>query len=126
MGIITCALSNMKNYKADKKYFIVRSPGRVNFSQYNLVHFPALSPSMNLFLWTRRNQLKSGWFEEYRERFELEMKTDKGMMSALDQIEAEAKDKIVLLVCFCKDVNECHRGLIANEMAQRGIPVERH
>ena len=64
--------------------------------------------------------------KHYKEQFIHDMKTRPGMINALNDIEKKAKEADVLLICFCSDVNLCHRGLIADEMASRGVIVSKN
>lgn len=121
--LITCSLSRVNEFTADEKYFIVRSPGAVKIA--DLYQLPELSPSFDLFLWAQR-QKKQGieWWREYELRFTQEMKSFQ-MSKVLDQLERCSRIKDILLVCFCSDVDKCHRGIIANEMKKRGVLVDR-
>lgn len=123
-GVITCALNRLKYYSgADVKYFIVRSPGRVNVK--GMVNRPDLSPSSKLFYWTRQHKHEKSWFDEYAVQFRAEMRERDDLIAALTEVQEIAKTQTVLLVCFCADVNLCHRGLIADELKAWGVPVIR-
>lgn len=119
--LITCSLSECKKYEADYKYFIVINPKNVKLK--GISHRPELAPTRELYHWAMENKNNSNWFEHYKEQFINDMKTRPGMINALNDIEKKAKYYKVLLICFCSDVNECHRGLIADEMESRGIEV---
>lgn len=122
--LITCSLANMKNYDADYKYFIVINPKSVKVK--GLRHRPDLAPTRELYSWVQEHKHEDNWFEHYKEVFLEDMKTRAGLINALNDIENKAKTRDVLLVCFCSDVNLCHRGIIADEMIRRGIKVERN
>jgi Uncharacterized conserved protein len=122
--IITCSLSGMKSYDADIKYFIVQRPGNVKVS--GMIQRPDLAPNQDLFFWTQKNKHKENWFDEYTERFCYDMKNRTDLKAAIDALEVAAKDTVIMLVCFCSNVDMCHRGLIANELISRGITVERY
>lgn len=122
--LITSSLSDCKNYDAKYKYFIVINPGKVKLK--GISHRPELAPTRELYSWAMENKHIDGWFDHYREVFVNDMKTRPGMINALNDIEKKAKESDVLIVCFCPDVNFCHRGLIADEMEKRGVKVERH
>jgi uncharacterized protein YeaO (DUF488 family) len=119
--IITCSLSKMKDYEADLKYFIVRKPGRVKAD--GMVHRADLSPSYDLFAWTQMHKQEEGWFSKYTKRFVYEMQNRPDLIAALNEIQKASETQNVMLVCFCGDVNECHRGLIADELLSRGVDV---
>lgn len=121
--LITCSLSKVNKFKVLEKYFIVRSPGNVKVD--NLVHLPELAPSLELFLWSQKmKKQKVEWWDEYKLRFMQEMKSSQ-MEKALEQLEKHSSTKDILLVCFCPDVDRCHRGIIADEMKKRGVLVNR-
>ena len=122
--IITCSLSDMENYEADMKYFIVQRPGKVKVA--GMRHRPDLAPSQELFFWAQANKHKDDWFTEYKERFCYDMKNRAGLKAAIDSLENLSKASTIMLVCFCADVNMCHRGLIADELLRRGASVDRH
>ena len=119
--LITCSLSESKKYEADYKYFIVINPKNVKLK--GISHRPELAPTRELYHWAMENKNDPNWFEHYKAQFINDMKTRPGMINALNDIEKKAKYYKVLLICFCSDVNECHRGLIADEMESRGIEV---
>jgi len=122
--IITCSLGRVKDFEADAKYFIVLRPGKVNIP--GLRHHPELAPSSELFLWTQAHKHEPDWFTTYSEWFRRDMRERAGLRDAIDKLEQDAKVKTILLVCFCADVNACHRGLEADELARRGVEVLRY
>ena len=121
--LITSSLSDCKNYNADYKYFIVINPKNVKLKGIN--HMPELAPTRELYGWAMQHKNEPNWFEHYKTQFISDMHTRAGMINALNFIEKQAKEKDVLLICFCSDVNECHRGLIADELSARGVEVLR-
>jgi uncharacterized protein YeaO (DUF488 family) len=122
--VITCSLSTMDNFEADLKYFIVLRPGKVKVS--GMKHRPDLAPSSELFGWTQAHKHEENWFEEYERRFCHDIHYRKGLSDAIAEIGQKAKTQTVMLVCFCPDVNRCHRGLIADELINRGVEVSKH
>lgn len=122
--LITSSLSNAKKYNAKYKYFIVINPK--NVKSKDLIHFPELAPTRELYNWAMANKNTENWFEHYKEQFVHDMHTRIGMINALNDIEKKARQDDVLLICFCSDVNQCHRGLIADELASRGVKVLRN
>lgn len=122
--LITCSLSEAKKFEADYKYFIVINPKKVKLK--GIQHRPDLAPSQELYDWAMEHKNEKNWFDHYKEVFTNDMKTRKGLVMALDEIEKKAKEKDVLLICFCSDVNFCHRGLIADEMMNRGVNVNKY
>ena len=121
--LITCSLSQVKNFNADYKYFIVINPKGVKIK--GVSHKPELAPTRELYQWAMSHKNEDNWFEHYKEVFINDMHTRQGMIDALNDLEKKAKEKDVLLICFCPDVNYCHRGLIADEMLKRGISVNK-
>ena len=119
--LITCSLSQINNYKIDYKYFIVINPKKVKIK--GLSHMPELAPTRELYSWAMEHKNEANWFDHYKKVFINDMKTRAGMINALNDIEQKAKTSDVLLVCFCNDVNLCHRGLIADELKSRGVEV---
>lgn len=122
--LITSSLSQAKNYEADYKYFIVINPKNVKAK--GIIHRPELAPTRELYSWAQEHKYEENWFEYYKETFIHDIQTRPGLINALNDIEEKARAKDVLLICFCPDVNQCHRGLIADEMQRRGIVVEKH
>lgn len=122
--LITSSLSDCKNYDADYKYFIVINPKGVKLK--GISHRPELAPTRELYSWAMQHKNEPNWFEHYKEVFENDLKTRAGMINALNDIESKARTSDVLLICFCSDVNQCHRGIIADELEKRGIIVEKH
>lgn len=122
--IITCSLSSIDLYSADVKYFIVLRPGKVRVN--DLRHKPDLAPSKELFLWAQNHKHEANWFQHYAAWFKRDMEERPGLREALNRLEEMAKGKDILLVCFCANPEECHRGLIADELVKRGVNVEKH
>jgi len=122
--IITCSLGDAKNYTADLIYFIVTNPGAVKPKGFK--HRPDMGPSRELYAWAMAHKSEEGWFDIYKKQFCYDMKHLPGLVNALNELERKAKDKVILLVCFCPDVNFCHRGLEADELISRGVEVEKH
>lgn len=122
--IITCSLSQMHQYNADYKFFIVLRPGKVHVK--GLRHKPDLAPSAELFQWAQTHKHESDWFSTYAQQFRHDMKHRPGLRDAVDQLETLAAEHTILLVCFCPDPCTCHRSLIAAELECRGIHVEIH
>ena len=122
--VITCSLSSMHLYPADVKYFIVLRPGKVKVK--GLRHKPDLAPSQELFTWAQAHKHEPDWFQHYATWFKKDMVERPGLRNALARLEETAKEKDILLVCFCANPEECHRGLIADELERRGVNVEKH
>lgn len=119
--LITSSLSESKKYEADYKYFIVINPKNIKLK--GVQHMPELAPTRELYSWTMEHKNEKDWFVHYKDQFIKDLHTRAGMINALNYIENQAKQSDVLLICFCSDVNECHRGLIADELKNRGVKV---
>ena len=124
--IVTENIRNANKGNYDQVWAIVRSlknPGR------SLVHVPELSPSLQLF-WTYRRWVQNQTFNKdlfeqvYKPRFLAEMANSPDAQTKLDELVALDKaGKRIALVCFCADVNLCHRSLIAELLTERGVNV---
>lgn len=123
--LTTCSLSAMKNYaQIQTKYFIVLRPGKVKVA--GMRHRPDLAPSKELFLWAQAHNLEPDWFSEYETWFKRDMQERPGLREAIVRLELEARQKDILLVCFCPEPEKCHRRLIAEELQKRGVTTEIH
>ena len=124
MGTLyTCSLSKMKDFEnIHTKLFIVLKPGAVKAK--GLKHRPALAPSKELFDWAQAHKHEENWFLEYEKWFKKDIKERPGLRDAICHLEEQVKKEDILLVCFCPSAEKCHRRLIAEELASRGIPVQ--
>lgn len=137
-----CSLSKLKEHtnSYDKKLFIVREPGKVDYERYGMVHVPELSPSPKLFS-TYHTRWKNGhfigaekhiiengktktWFDLYELQFIREMEHSEDMINSLIRIEELLNEGInILLVCFCPNLDNCHRKLIGERIKEKGYTV---
>lgn len=144
LGLIS--LSQLKTIPADDyqcKLFIVREPGKVDYSKYGLVHTPHLSPSLTLFgnyhkRWKKNHftveeleLLKTiphaTWWDVYRPQFLSEMATRHDMKRALARVEQLLNQGTnVLFICFCKEETHCHRRLLGDYFEEKGYDVKRY
>jgi uncharacterized protein YeaO (DUF488 family) len=69
----------------------------------------ALAPTKELLA-----DLNSGAIEwgEYVERFRAEMASRPGSAEAIDELRRRSASETVTVLCWCKDENRCHRGLL--------------
>ena len=102
--------------KYDEVWLIVRSLKSVPNCNVPIYHVPALSPSPELFQcylsWRDSGHWNKNTFEtQYKPRFlkEMEQPEAVGMLSILKE---RAKDKHILLVCYCSSNEMCHRSLV--------------
>jgi uncharacterized protein YeaO (DUF488 family) len=121
-GVITSSIRDMNNYSADKLYLITRTKGNIIISD-KVRHLKVLAPSQDLFGWYLKHRYDNNWYEHYKEQYEEDMKNSNEMNDVLNKIKLLAKTQTILLACFCKDVNTCHRGIIADELRKRGTNV---
>ena len=137
-----CSISSFKNYAKDYdlKLFIVRSPGKIDYEKYGMVHVPELSPSPELFKkykarWSKgiftkieQQRLKelgpdSTWWDLYIPEFLNEMTGADAQVNIKRMIELLDEGTNILLVCFCADSLNCHRGLIGDHFNNMGYEV---
>lgn len=102
--------------KYDEVWLIVRSLKSVPNCNVPIYHVPALSPSPELFQcylsWRDAGMWNKDMFERrYKPMFLKEMEQPEaiGMLKILRE---RAEDKHILLVCYCKDEEMCHRSLV--------------
>lgn len=124
--IITENIGNVQYNKYDQVWAIVRS---LKVPEKSLIHVLELSPSPRLFedyrRWLHEGEWNTQTFENlYKPCFLTQMATDPSAQSKLDELAAlDAAGKSIALVCYCTDVNLCHRSLVAKILCNRGIPV---
>ncbi len=133
-------LSNLRklDLKNEIVLFIVRK--NLGIENQDLIHVPELSPSLELFEKVKRwkkedfrenefNFLKKtgeypDWWPLYEIAFEKEIRERKDMKKYLKAVEKRLKEgKDVYLVCFCKSVEKCHRGILGKYFAEKGYEV---
>lgn len=102
--------------KYDEVWMIVRSLKSVPQCNIPVYHVPALSPSKELFdcylSWKTAGCWNKNTFETcYKPRFlkEMESPEARGMIGILKE---RAKDKHILLACYCPADEICHRSLV--------------
>lgn len=67
---------------------------------------------------------EDGDWEKYVERFTEQM-NENPMKNLIERlIKALESGKDICLVCFCKDIEHCHRGLLAKDIVLRGKNIE--
>lgn len=86
----------------------------------------SLSPSPELFaMFAKKWRFQSPglWWSVYEERFLQELQTAE-KLNSLRLIYRKLLDgKNIVLICFCKDHNYCHRRLVGDFFMQYGIDV---
>lgn len=127
--IILGRVTDVKNYKYDKCYIIVRSlRNKKVLNKPNTEWLPELAPLGNLFKWYLQAKNNGNWNKEsfdkhYTEEF------IKGLNEESKRLMNEILDKsnqgqIVLLACFCEDEELCHRSIIGGILQGMGAHVE--
>lgn len=103
-------------------------------------HFPAFSPSERLFNKTKRHwkrlkftakekeimaKGKTGtWFDLYEIHFVQEKAQDKLFQEGLQALIQEINQgKNFLMICYCEDLDRCHRKVVADIFKEAGVPV---
>lgn len=125
--VIITNLSQARSITADEKYAIVRSykhpiPG--------IEQLKALSPSWDLFKTYRDIYDRGQWNKEtfdtiYTPRFLDEMSHDLESITAIKKIQRLDKlGHTVVLACFCKDEDLCHRSILAGILRGLGVRVK--
>lgn len=137
-----CSLSKYKDFKDNytKKLFIVRNPMKVNCELYGMVHVPELAPSPELykkyitrwkyneFTQEEENRLKdfgpgATWWSLYYEQFIAQMHEDYMQVNLARIIELLNQGVDILLVCFCGNLEHCHRKILGDYYASLGYEV---
>lgn len=125
------------------KFLIVRKP--VNGVPKGFIHFPYLSPSINLlenaqrwknkiFIEKEKEYLElnnidlnssDAWWFLYKPRFKEELKRRNDVKKGINIIQQEIKHgKNVYLFCYCKDLERCHRILVGEYLEEMGMEVD--
>lgn len=104
------------NNTYDEAWLIVRSLKAMPKCNVPVFHVPQLSPSWDLFKdylsWSKLNLWnKQCFMEHYVPRFLEEMKTQEAR-DILNSLYFKARDKNILLVCFCPNEELCHRSIV--------------
>lgn len=124
--LYTCSLSELKNFSGiEYKYLITRYCCGVSID--GLDHMPELSPSPELLREVRQRK-SAGTFDRdwFKDKLINELSDDPDAFAAIDDIGFKLSENDVLLVCFCKDPQECHRSLLAEYLQEWGFDIEIH
>lgn len=112
--------------KYDEIWLIVRSLKNKSIikDHKNVFWVPELSPTPELFNWYL-NQRKKSWsiveFEDtYVPWFLKDISQNVSAAHKLNELYYKSKTKNILIVCFCQNVQLCHRKIISNLIAQAG------
>lgn len=113
--LYTSYLSNLKNLPKDSvKILITKWKGKIDINKYNLLWRPQLSPD-DLYQW------KNGTISKEEMFYKLENKLESNIsQEAINEIiEYLNNDKDVYLICYCKELHECHRRIVANYIGDK-------
>ena len=122
-----------RNTPMDEVYLIIRSASVLEKRRDDILNIakvlPVLSPSQDLFYrylnWSRSGQWNIEVFENsYRPSFTSQINNDANAMAWLDYLAKVSDIKNVALLCFCKDVNTCHRKIVGEMIRRLGGHVE--
>ena len=123
----TNCIARVVQHNYDEVWAIVRS---FDNCPSHWRHVQSLSPSLELF-WQYRRLLKAGqWNKQsfdtiYKPQFIQQIENDPVAQDDLDYLtELDAQGKNIALVCFCGNVELCHRKLIAEMLLKRGCNVK--
>lgn len=124
--ITITGFENLNRYRddADEVWAVVRS---LRYQLPYMFHAPVLSPAWPLFKTYLRLRDKGEWnaksFNDiYRPAFMEQIENDPAAQKKLEElIEKHNAGKNIVLVCFCSDVNLCHRSLISSILSERGV-----
>lgn len=117
-------IRNVKKEDYDEIWAIVRY---LKSNSSYLIQVKDLSPSPELYSTFRHLQKEGNWNEKtfnsiYRPRFLDQIRKDQKARSKLNELYLKDKaGKSIALVCFCTDVNLCHRKLISEMLTEKGI-----
>lgn len=96
------------------KILITQWKGKIDLDKYNLMWEPTLSPD-NLYMWKNGSMTKAEMFEKFKEQLERKPGSD-----TINEIVKYLKeDKDVYLICYCKELCECHRRLVALYISEK-------
>lgn len=115
-------LANLRNYKeySCKLNFMITLSNKAIHG--NLVHVPGLGPTATLF-----NEIKSSESEEIRKinMYKFKAYKDRPSVKALmfDMRQLLDMGNDICLICFCEDVNRCHRNIVGNWFGTLGYDV---
>lgn len=121
------------NNKYDSIFLVVRSLAALRRRGDPILsvaeHLPILSPDTSLFndylYWRSHNLWNNATFNtKYRRRFLEQLYSDETALADLVEIGSQSKSgKQIALLCYCKDVNLCHRKILGEVLLNCGLEV---
>jgi Protein of unknown function, DUF488. len=123
-SLFTSNGNGLRNLKVEAEIWQIT---RAGIQLPNSILVRGLAPSTELFE-TYLNEWKGipskDWWPEYESRFLDELKTDE-KLNCLRELYRSLRSGInIVLVCFCKDYNYCHRKLVAEFFKQYELIAE--
>ena len=84
-------------------------------------HVPALAP-----LRCNYNKYRSGAIDikNLLSSYKMQLDAHEETQKAINDLVEEAKDKWILLVCYCTDATQCHRSVLYSYLRNKGVPVQ--
>ena len=84
----------------------------------------SLAPSRELFNWYMNNKNNVNGFDDYEKVYMNQLKNNKYALNELSSIKNMLESgKDVCLLCFCRNINTCHRSLIGRLFKNKGFDV---
>ena len=121
--LFTSNVNGLRNLKVESEIWQITRAGIIPNS--TLVR--GLAPSTELFekyLTEWKKLPTKDWWQEYETRFLEELKSQE-KLDCLREVYRRLKNGTnIVLVCFCKDYNYCHRKLVAEFFRQYDITSE--
>lgn len=107
---------DMKYDQYDEIWLVVRSL-KSRPKAENVYWYPELSPSKNLFFrhlgWKKNGSWNRDKFDnEYVTQFLSDFKNNKEGRNYLNELYKKGVKSNILVVCYCKDENICHRRIL--------------
>lgn len=120
--VIFSSVSDLEKYRCKHNFLIVRS---LLYDIEGVRHYPSLSPSKNLFLKMKNPNLEFSR-EDYFKEFENEINRPAFEMAIYDLIDSLYDKGDILLMCYCKEPNFCHRFLVYKKLKSMGYECVLH
>lgn len=111
----------LKNIKSNAELWQITRAGNMI---PNTILVRNLAPSQQLFhtfVTKWRHLQPEAWWPLYEKQFVDEMKTEEKIISLRAIYRKLLEGKNIVLICFCKDHNFCHRKLVGEFFMQYGV-----
>lgn len=117
--LYTTYISNMKNLPEGKIVLVTRwAPKSLDLSKFDDASWePVLAPSDNLLASYKNGAMtRAEMFSKYKEHLENSLAANDLILSLVNHIR---EDKHVFLICYEKEVFECHRSILAQHISDK-------